>query len=69
MHSLTHSFPPLRHAFSLTHTLTHVHFCARCWTFETSVLLDVSISNNIPNNDFIQYYGPDYHLHLQPSRT
>ena len=38
-----------------------------CWTFETSVLLDVSISNNIPNNDFIQYYGPDYHLHLQPS--
>ena len=40
---------------------------SRCWTFETSVLLDVSISNNIPNNDFIQYYGPDYHLHLQPS--
>ena len=31
------------------------------------MLLDLSISNNIPNNDFIQYYGPDYHLHLQPS--
>ena len=38
-----------------------------CWTYETSVLLDLSLSNNIPNNDFIQYYGPDYHLHLQPS--
>ena len=40
---------------------------SRCWTWETAVLLDLSISNNIPNNDFIQYYGPDYHLHLQPS--
>ena len=40
---------------------------SRCWAFETSVLLDIPISNNIPNNDFIQYYGPDYQLHLHPS--
>ena len=31
------------------------------------MLLDIPISNNIPNNDFIQYYGPDYQLHLHPS--
>ncbi len=27
------------------------------WTYETAVLLDTPVSSNIPNNDFIQYYG------------
>lgn len=40
---------------------------SRCWTYETAVLLDQPISANIPNNDFIQYYGPDFKLHLTPS--
>ena len=40
---------------------------SRCWCYETSVLLDMQINNNIPNNDFIQYYGPEYKLHLQPA--
>ena len=40
---------------------------SRCWTYETAVLLDQPINNNIPNNDFIQYYGPDYKLHLTPA--
>lgn len=39
---------------------------SRCWAFETSVLLDMPLTNSIPNNDFIQYYGPDYNLHLVP---
>merc|ERR1711968_208828 len=33
---------------------------ARCWTYETSVLLNESISNNIPYNDFFEYYAPDF---------
>lgn len=40
---------------------------SRCWTYETAVLLDQSLNANIPNNDFIQYYGPDFKLHLTPS--
>ena len=40
---------------------------SRCWTYETAVILDQEISNNIPYNDFFQYYGPDYCLQLTPS--
>lgn len=40
---------------------------ARCWTYETSVLLNTSISNDIPYNDFFEYYSPDFKLHLTPS--
>ena len=39
---------------------------ARCWAYETSVLLDTQISNDIPGNDeFSQYYAPNYKLHLE----
>jgi histone deacetylase 1/2 len=38
---------------------------ARCWAYETAVLLDQSnISNDIPYNDYYEYYAPDYLLHL-----
>lgn len=38
---------------------------ARCWAYETAVLLDQpNISNNIPYNDYYEYYSPDYLLHL-----
>lgn len=40
---------------------------ARCWTYETSVLLGVPISNDLPYNDFFEYYGPDFKLHLTAS--
>ena len=40
---------------------------SRCWTYETAVLLDQEIENNIPYNDYLGYYGPDYTLHLHPS--
>jgi hypothetical protein len=42
---------------------------ARCWTYETSVLLNEEISNDIPYNDFFEYYAPDFKLHLTPSST
>jgi histone deacetylase 1/2 len=40
---------------------------ARCWAFETAVLVDAEIPDELPYNDYLGYYGPDYRLHLQPS--
>lgn len=39
---------------------------ARCWAYETSVLLDTEIPNEIPYNDYFEYYAPDFKLHLTP---
>eukprot|EP00939_MAST-03C_sp_MAST-3C-sp1_P003317 g3317.t1 len=42
---------------------------ARCWCFETATLLDQDISNKIPYNDFLEYFGPEYNLHLTPQAS
>lgn len=39
---------------------------ARCWCYETSVLLDKEISDDIPFNDYYEYYAPDFKLHHKP---
>ncbi|XP_033636337.1 histone deacetylase 3-like [Asterias rubens] len=36
---------------------------ARCWTFETALLLDEDISNELPYNDYFEYFAPDFTLH------
>uniref|UniRef100_A0A6G1SI99 histone deacetylase n=1 Tax=Aceria tosichella TaxID=561515 RepID=A0A6G1SI99_9ACAR len=40
---------------------------ARCWTYETSVALDTEIQNELPYNDYFEYFGPDFKLHISPS--
>lgn len=40
---------------------------ARCWAYETSVCLDRPVSNELPFNDYLEYYGPEYRLHISPS--
>jgi len=40
---------------------------ARCWSYETSLLLDCELDDQLPYNDYLEYYGPDYRLHIQPS--
>lgn len=40
---------------------------ARCWTYETSVLLETPVSNTLPWNEYMGYYGPDYKLMISPS--
>jgi len=40
---------------------------ARCWAYETSVLLDTPVQDELPINEYFEYYGPDYRLHIQPS--
>merc|ERR1712137_101773 len=40
---------------------------ARCWAYETSVCLDRPVANELPFNDYLEYYGPEYRLHISPS--
>jgi histone deacetylase 1/2 len=37
---------------------------ARCWTYETAILLNEQIPEDLPWNDYIEYYSPDYKLHV-----
>ncbi|KAI5388832.1 Histone deacetylase 9, variant 3 [Lathyrus oleraceus] len=37
---------------------------ARCWAVETGVLLDTELPNEIPENDYIKYFGPDFSLKI-----
>lgn len=38
---------------------------ARCWAYETAVLLDEEsvIPNELPYSEYIEYFSPDYTLH------
>lgn len=35
---------------------------ARCWTYETSLLVEQEISNELPMMEYIEYFGPDFTL-------
>ncbi|XP_043713425.1 histone deacetylase 9 isoform X2 [Telopea speciosissima] len=37
---------------------------ARCWAVETGVLLDTELPNEIPDNEYIKYFAPDYSLKI-----
>lgn len=39
---------------------------ARCWCYETAVALDVEPDNKLPYNEYYEYFGPDYTLHVDP---
>lgn len=39
----------------------------RCWTYETSVLTGEAIKDELPYNDYFEYFGPDYRMHLPVS--
>ncbi|KAF8564329.1 hypothetical protein P879_09232 [Paragonimus westermani] len=40
---------------------------ARCWTYETSIALATDVPNDLPYNDYYEYFGPDFKLHISPS--
>lgn len=42
---------------------------SRAWTFETARCLDVELSDQLPYNDYLEYFGPDYRLHIEPSNA
>jgi histone deacetylase 1/2 len=39
----------------------------RCWTYETAVLTGEAVKDELPFNDYFEYFGPDYRLHLPVS--
>lgn len=39
----------------------------RVWTYETAVLLGAEVKDSLPYNDYFEYYGPDYRLHMPVS--
>ncbi|KAJ1654963.1 histone deacetylase [Dispira simplex] len=36
---------------------------SRCWTYETSVLLDIDLPNELPPTVYHEFFAPDYSLH------
>jgi histone deacetylase 1/2 len=42
---------------------------ARCWAYETAVLLDQEISNDLPETDYSDFYKPTFKLHLTPEKS
>ena len=49
---------------TLRYTIKNV---SRAWSYETSVLLEQPLDNDIPYNSFLEWYAPTYRLHLDPS--
>ncbi|RLN72708.1 hypothetical protein BBJ28_00026221 [Nothophytophthora sp. Chile5] len=41
---------------------------SRAWAYETSILVNQEVSNNIPYNDYYEFYTPDFKLHLEPDK-
>ena len=39
----------------------------RCWTYETAVAVGEQVKDDMPYNDYYEYFGPDYGLHLPVS--
>jgi histone deacetylase 1/2 len=39
----------------------------RCWAYETSILTGEAVADELPYNDYFEYFGPDYRLHLPVS--
>ncbi|KAJ7538807.1 hypothetical protein O6H91_11G063700 [Diphasiastrum complanatum] len=40
---------------------------ARCWCYETGVAVGVELEDKMPYNEYYEYFGPDYTLHVAPS--
>ena len=48
--------------YSLRHT-------ASAWTYSTAALLEQDVPNELPDHEYLQYYGPNYTLHPDPLRN
>nr|CAD1834811.1 unnamed protein product [Ananas comosus var. bracteatus] len=42
---------------------------ARCWCYETAVAVGVEPDNKLPYNEYYEYFGPDYTLHIEPKNV
>lgn len=39
---------------------------ARCWAYETGVALGVAMNDQLPPNEYLEFYGPQYSLLVEP---
>lgn len=37
---------------------------SRTWTYETSILCDVEIDEDLPYNEYMEHFGPEYKIHV-----
>mmetsp|Transcript_30602 Transcript_30602/g.74450 ORF Transcript_30602/g.74450 Transcript_30602/m.74450 type:complete len:427 (-) Transcript_30602:255-1535(-) len=42
---------------------------ARCWTYETAVVLGEELQDELPYNEYYEYYAPDFTLHFPTNPT
>jgi len=65
-----HTNPPPLHNYTRMHIYTHrytIRNVARCWAYETALTLDEQLRNELPYNDYYEYFAPDHQLHISPS--
>jgi histone deacetylase 1/2 len=36
----------------------------RCWTYETGISLGLELEEDLPKNDYLDYFHPEYKLHI-----
>jgi hypothetical protein len=36
---------------------------ARCWAYETSLIVDENLNPELPDNQYLEYFSPDFGLH------
>ena len=41
---------------------------ARCWTYETSILTDSPVSEQLPRTAYWEYFSPDHSINVPPQR-
>ncbi|GAX79964.1 hypothetical protein CEUSTIGMA_g7403.t1 [Chlamydomonas eustigma] len=42
---------------------------ARCWTYETSILTDTPINEQLPKSDYHEYFSPDFSLNVSAHKV
>lgn len=42
----------------------NIRSVARCWAYETGLLLGENMDNSMPYNDYWEYFAPDFKLHI-----
>ncbi|CRK98232.1 CLUMA_CG011595, isoform A, partial [Clunio marinus] len=42
---------------------------SRCWTYETSIALNVDIPDDMPHNEYFEHFKPNYKLHIKRDRN
>eukprot|EP00201_Polytomella_parva_P010780 CAMPEP_0175067836 /NCGR_PEP_ID=MMETSP0052_2-20121109/17324_1 /TAXON_ID=51329 ORGANISM="Polytomella parva, Strain SAG 63-3" /NCGR_SAMPLE_ID=MMETSP0052_2 /ASSEMBLY_ACC=CAM_ASM_000194 /LENGTH=393 /DNA_ID=CAMNT_0016334771 /DNA_START=146 /DNA_END=1327 /DNA_ORIENTATION=- len=45
------------------------HNVARCWTYETAILTDNQVSEQLPKSDYHEYFSPDFSLNVSAHKV